>query len=137
MAAQRGADLLLKLDQTGTGTFITVAGLRTRTLALNAATVDVTNADSNGLWRELLAGAGIRNARITGAGLFTSSVTDALMRDTFLSGTIRAWQVIIPAFGTIQGNFQISALDLAGQYNAEMTFDVTLESAGILTYTSM
>ena len=137
MAAQRGADLLLKLDQTGTGTFITVAGLRTRTLALNAATVDVTNADSNGLWRELLAGAGIRNARITGTGLFTSSVTDALMRDTFLSGTIRAWQVIIPAFGTIQGNFQISALDLAGQYNAEMTFDVTLESAGILTYTSM
>ena len=137
MAAQRGADLLLKLDQTGTGTFITVAGLRTRTLALNAATVDVTNADSNGLWRELLAGAGIRNARITGTGLFTSSVTDALMRDTFLSGTIRAWQVIIPAFGTIQGNFQISALDLAGQYNAEMTFDITLESAGALTYASM
>ena len=137
MAAQRGADLLLKVDQTGTGTFITVAGLRTRTLALNAATVDVTNADSNGLWRELLAGAGVRNARITGAGLFTSSTSDALMRDTFLSGTIRAWQVIIPAFGTIQGNFQISALDLAGQYNAEMTFDVTLESAGMLTFTSL
>ena len=127
----------LKVDQTGTGTFITVAGLRTRTLALNAATVDVTNAGSVGMWRELLAGAGVRNARITGTGLFTSSTTDALMRDTFLTGTIRTWQVIIPTFGTIQGNFQISALDLVGQYNAEMTFDVTLESAGPLTYTSM
>jgi len=137
MAAQRGADLLLKVDQTGTGTFITVAGLRTRTLALNAATVDVSNADSSGLWRELLAGAGVRNARITGAGLFTSSTTDALIRDTFLAGTIRAWQVIIPTFGTIQGNFQISSLDLAGQYNAEMTFDITLESAGALTYSPM
>jgi len=137
MAAQRGADLLLKIDQTGTGSFITVAGLRTRTLALNAATVDVTNADSVGLWRELLAGAGIRNARITGAGLFTSSASDALIRDTFLSGAIRAWQVIIPTFGTIAGNFQISALNLAGQYNAEMTFDITLESAGALTYTPM
>jgi len=137
MAAQRGADLLLKVDQTGTGGFITVAGLRTRSLALNTATVDVTSADSAGLWRELLAGAGIRNARITGTGLFTSSVTDALIRDTFLTGAIRAWQVIVPAFGTIQGSFQISALDLAGQYNSEVTFNITLESAGVLSYTPM
>ena len=137
MAAQKGRDLLLKVDQTGTGTFITVAGLRTRTLAFNAATVDVTNADSVGLWRELLAGAGVRNARISGTGIFTSSVTDALVRDTLLAGTIRSWQVIIPAFGTIQGLFQIGALTFAGQYNAEMTFDITLESAGALTFTSI
>jgi len=137
MSAQRGADLLLKVDQSGTGSFITVAGLRTRTLVFNAATVDVTNADSAGLWRELLAGAGIRNARITGNGLFTSSQTDALIRDTFLAGTIRTWQVIIPTFGTIQGKFQIGALTIAGQYNGEMTFDITLESAGSLTYTSL
>jgi len=134
MAAQRGSDLLLKVDQTGTGTFVTVAGLRTRTLAFNAATVDITNAGSAGLWRELLAGAGVRNARITGSGIFTSSVTDALVRDMFLTGTIRTWQVIIPAFGAVQGLFQISALDWAGQYNAEVTFNLTLESAGALTF---
>jgi len=134
MAAQKGRDLLLKLDQSGTGTFITMAGLRTRTLAFNAATVDTTNADSAGPWRELLAGAGVRNARITGNGIFTSSAADAVVRDMFLTGTIRTWQVIIPAFGTVQGPFQISALDYAGQYNAEVTFDLTLESAGPLTF---
>ena len=134
MAAQRGTDLLLKLDQSGSGTFVTVAGLRTRSLAFNTATVDTTSADSAGLWRELLAGAGVRNARITGNGMFTSSATDALVRDTFLNGTIRAWQIVIPSFGTVQGLFQISALTYAGQYNAEVTFDITLESAGALTF---
>ena len=32
MAAQKGKDLLLKVDQDGSGDFLTVAGLRTRTL---------------------------------------------------------------------------------------------------------
>ena len=36
MAAQSGKDMLVKLDQTGSGSFLTVAGLRTRSLALNA-----------------------------------------------------------------------------------------------------
>jgi len=134
MAAQKGRDLLLKVDQTGAGAFITVAGLRTRTLAFNTATVDTTSADSVGPWRELLAGAGVKNARITGNGIFTSNVSDQLVRDAFLNGTIRTWQVIIPAFGTVQGPFQIGALDYAGQYNAEVTFDITLESAGPLTF---
>ena len=137
MAAQRGSDLLLKIDQTGAGVFVTVAGLRTRTLAFNTATVDTTNSDSVGLWRELLAGAGVRNARITGNGIFTSSATDALVRDTFLNGVIRTWQIVIPGFGTVQGLFQIGALTYAGQYNAEVTFDITMESAGALTFTSM
>jgi TP901-1 family phage major tail protein len=134
MAAQKGRDLLVKIDTTGTGTYTTVAGLRTRTLAFNAATVDMTNSESTGLWRELLAGAGVRNARITGNGIFKSSATDALVRDTFFTGTIRNWQVIVPTLGTITGPFQISSLDYAGQYNGEVTFDMTLESAGELTF---
>jgi TP901-1 family phage major tail protein len=42
MTAQKGKDLLLKLDSDGAGSFSTVAGLRARTLAFDAATVDVT-----------------------------------------------------------------------------------------------
>ena len=40
MAAQSGKDMLLKLDQTGSGSFLTVAGLRTRSLSFNAAAID-------------------------------------------------------------------------------------------------
>ena len=63
MAAQKGKDLLLKIDD-GTGTFVTVAGMRTQRLALNADAVDSTSAESAGGWRELLAGAGVRRATI-------------------------------------------------------------------------
>ncbi len=46
MAAQKGRDLLLKVDTTGAGVFSAVAGLRARKLAFSAGTVDVTDADS-------------------------------------------------------------------------------------------
>lgn len=54
MTAQKGKDLLLKVDTDGAGSFATVAGLRARTLAFNAASVDVTDQESAGRWRELL-----------------------------------------------------------------------------------
>jgi TP901-1 family phage major tail protein len=63
MTAQKGKDLLLKVDTNGAGSFVTVAGLRARTLAFNAATVDITDTESAGRWRELLDGAGVKTAR--------------------------------------------------------------------------
>ncbi|MCJ8517303.1 phage tail tube protein [Pseudorhizobium tarimense] len=53
MVAQKGKALLLKI---GNGpSYVTVAGLRSRRLAFNAETVDVTDAESAERWRELLA----------------------------------------------------------------------------------
>ena len=69
MTAQKGKDLLLKLDERGAGAFETVAGLRSHTLAFNAETVDVTHVESAGRWRELLQGAGAKSASIRGAGI--------------------------------------------------------------------
>ncbi|HEY5278217.1 MAG TPA: phage major tail protein, TP901-1 family, partial [Pseudolabrys sp.] len=65
MSAQKGKDLLVKISD-GAGGFTTVAGLRTRRLAFNAETVDVTNAESSNRWRELLDGAGVKRASLTG-----------------------------------------------------------------------
>ena len=56
MVAQKGKDLLLKLESDGLGAFVTVAGLRSKRIAFNSETVDITDADSAGRWRELLAG---------------------------------------------------------------------------------
>ena len=70
MAAQKGKDLLLKVDSTGAGVYTTVAGLRTKSLAINAETVDITHSESAGQWRELLAGAGAKSARVSGSGVF-------------------------------------------------------------------
>ena len=65
MSAQRGKDILLKIEG-APGVFTTVAGLRARTISLNAKTVDATDGDSAGRWRELLAGAGVKSAAVSG-----------------------------------------------------------------------
>ncbi|TBW40988.1 phage major tail protein, TP901-1 family [Siculibacillus lacustris] len=136
MAIQRGKDLLLKLDDTGAGSFVTVAGLRARRLAFSSDTVDVTTADSPDRWRELLAGAGVRRAHVSGAGVFRDAASDASVRGTFFAGAARDWQVVLPDFGTVQGPFQITALEFAGDHDGEMTFELTLESAGALVFTA-
>jgi len=135
MSAQKGKDLLLKVDSDGGGNFITVAGLRARTLAFNAATVDITNTESAGEWRELLAGAGIKTARISGNGVFKDAQSDETVRGYFFDGVQRYWQVIVPDFGTVEGPFQVTTLEYAGQHDGEMTFDLALESAGQLSFT--
>lgn len=132
MVAQKGKDLLLKVeDDAG---FVTVAGLRSKRLAFNAQTVDVTDAESAGRWRELLGGAGVQRAALSGAGLFKDQASDARVRSAFFSGTILTWQVVIPDFGTVSGPFQVTALEYAGSHDGEVTFELALESAGALTF---
>ena len=132
MVAQKGKDLLLKVHDGGG--YATVAGLRSKKLAFNAETVDVTDAESAGRWRELLGGAGVQRASLSGSGLFKDQTSDALARAAFFDGTILAWQVVIPDFGTVTGPFQITALEYAGAHDGELTFDLALESAGPLAF---
>jgi TP901-1 family phage major tail protein len=136
MAAQKGKDLLLKIDD-GAGGFTTMAGLRTRQLALNAESVDVTNAESAGRWRELLAGAGVRRAGITGSGVFKDEASDARLRQVFFDGEIRSYQVVVPDFGRIEGPFQITGLEYRGDHAGEVTFEMSFESAGQLTFAAL
>lgn len=133
MAAQKGKDLLLKAGN-GSGGFTTVAGLRARQIAFNAETVDVTHSESAGRWRELLAGAGMRRASLSGAGVFRDEGSDALVRQIFFDGAVRDWEVVIPDFGTVTGAFQITGLEYRGDHAGEVTFDLSLESAGQLTF---
>jgi TP901-1 family phage major tail protein len=135
MVAQKGKDLLLKIDE-GAG-FVTVAGLRARRLAFNAQSVDVTDAESAGGWRELLAGAGVRRASLTGAGLFKDQASDGLVRASFFSGSILNWQVVIPDFGTVTAPFQVTALEYAGNHDGELTFELALESAGAVSFAAL
>jgi TP901-1 family phage major tail protein len=134
MAAQAGRDLLLKCDADGAGSFVAMAGLRARRIALNAASVDITDADSAGRWRELLAGAGTRSAAVSGGGIFRDQAADETVRGIFFDGLIRDWQVAIPGFGTITGPFQVVTLDYAGTHDGEVIYEIALESAGQLAF---
>jgi TP901-1 family phage major tail protein len=96
--------------------------------------VDVTHAESANRWRELLDGAGVRRAAVSGRGLFKDASSDALMRQTFFDGGIASYQIVIPSFGTVQGPFQITSLEFAGEHDGEVTYEMALESAGELTF---
>ncbi len=135
MAAQKGKDLLLKLYNGSA--FVTVAGLRSRQIAFNTEPVDVTHAESAGRWRELLAGAGVKRAAVAGSGVFKDAASDALIRQSFFDGEIRQGQMVVPDFGTLTGPFQITSLEIAGEHDREVTFDITLESAGEITFAAL
>jgi TP901-1 family phage major tail protein len=135
MGAQKGKDLLVKMHDGSS--YVTVAGLRSRKIAFNAELVDITHAESVDRWRELLAGAGVKRASISGRGLFKDAASDALVRQAFFDGAVNPCQMIVPDFGTIQGAFQISGLEFSGEHNGEVTFDISLESAGALTFTAL
>ena len=135
MTAQRGKDLLLKVDADGTGTYTTVAGVRSRKIAFNTTSVDITSSESAGQWRELLAGGGGRTAAVSGSGIFKNAASDAIVRTHVFAGTVAMWQIVIPAFGVVQGPFQVHSFDLTGKHDGEIAFDIALESAGEITFT--
>ncbi|MDX1779804.1 MAG: phage major tail protein, TP901-1 family [Thalassovita sp.] len=136
MAAQNGKDLLIKVDLTGDGQFETMAGLRATRVSFNAESVDVTSLESAGGWRELLAGAGVKSAAISGAGVFKDAASDERARQIFFDGEMPDFQVIIPDFGTVEGPFQMSAIEYAGSHNGEATYEMSMASAGELTFTA-
>jgi TP901-1 family phage major tail protein len=135
MVAQKGKDLLLKIDNGGT--YATVAGLRSKRLAFNAETVDGTDSESAGRWRELLGGTGVQRASVSGSGIFKDQASDALVRSAFFAASILNWQIVVPDFGAVTGAFQVTALEYSGQYNGEVLFEIALESAGALTFAAL
>ena len=137
MAVQNGKDLLLKVDLSDDGQFETVAGLRATRISFNAETVDVTSLESTGGWRELLGGAGVKSASISGNGVFRDAATDARARQIFFDGETPDFQVVIPDFGVVEGRFQITSLEYSGNHNGEATYSLSLASAGALEFVAL
>ncbi len=136
MTAQKGKDLLLKIDTDGLGSFATVAGLRSRRIAFNAESVDVTDADSAGRWRELLEGAGVKRAGVAGSGIFK----DASRRRDRAPGVLRRHHPRLAGdragLRHARRAFQVTALEYSGEHDGEVAYELALESAGALGFTA-
>ena len=143
MAAQKGLDVLMKFDISGTKT--TIGGLRSTSITLNDESVDITNKDSLGT-RTLLAGAGVNSLSVSGSGVFTDAASEVAVRTAFAAqqnttdgssaqtAAFESFQFIMPNLGTYTGNFQITSLEYAGEYNGEATYSMSFESAGYITF---
>lgn len=137
MAAQSGADFLLSIgDGQPTEVFTVVGGFRSNSFNINNETIDITNKDSAGM-RELLPGQGIQSFSASGSGVFVDDPQFALAHTAVQSKTADNWQVTIPDFGTYTGPFMITSLEFGGEHNGEMTYSISLESAGALTFATI
>jgi len=135
MAAQKGKEILIKVDSDGAGTFVTIGGMRTKSISLNKETVDVTDSDSTNQWRELLSGAGVKHAAISGSGVFKDSASEGLILTYWRTDVVRDFQFVVPGLGTFEGAFDIPSIEYSGEYNGEAQFSMKFESAGELAFT--
>jgi len=130
MAAERGSAFLLKI---GTGVnptaYATVAGLKTTQLAINGDAIAITNKGSGG-WRELLSGAGIRSVSVSATGIFTGSAAEGQLRSLALNGVVAPYQLSFESGEAMTGQFLVTRLEYAGDFNGERNYSVALESSG-------
>jgi TP901-1 family phage major tail protein len=130
MAAERGSAFLLKIGDAGNPpNYSTVAGLKTTQLTVNGNAVEITNKGSGG-WRELLSGAGVRSVSVAASGIFTGSDAEIQVRSLALSGAIAAYQLTFESGEQMQGQFLVTRLEYAGDFNGERNYTLALESSG-------
>jgi len=133
MSAQHGKDLLMKI-LTG-GSYTLVGGFRSNGITINDQSIDVTT-KSSGDFRELMEGGSFRSISISGSGVFVSDAAFGDVHGHVLAGTHPDCELVIPGFGTYQGKFQITSLAMTGEHNGEVTYSLSLESAGSVTFTA-
>ena len=74
---------------------------------------------------------------ISGSGIFTDAASETTLRGTMNASSFTNFQLIIPDFGTYTGAFMVSSLEYAGEYNGEVTYSVSLESSGAITFATV
>ena len=137
MAAQKGRDLLLRADTPAVpGTFETIGGMRSKSLTINEETVDTSDSDSANQWRELLEGGGIKSMSVSGSGVFKDSAAEQQVLTWKMAGTHPDMEIVVPDLGTFAGSFAIPTLEYSGEYNGEVQFSMSFESAGEITFTA-
>ena len=66
--------------------------------------------------------------------MFKDESTDERVREIFFDGETPDFQVIVPDFGTIEGPFLVSSIEYSGAHNGEATYEMSLTSAGEITF---
>lgn len=132
MPAQPGANFLL-YDGTGTGT-VAIAAQKVTSFTLNGQAVDVTNKDSAGMWRELLASAGVVSLDIAAEGVLGAGTLHQALRSRVINRSNDPYTVKFDGGDSFAGAFRLTQLEEGGAHDGEQTYKMALQSAGTITY---
>jgi len=138
MAKQLGRALLVKIDD-GAGTKNNLCGLNSKSLTLNNSSIDVTTPDcttpEGALYTETLAG--LKNVSVSGDGFFEDSTAEARMNTVAMANDNSTdFEIVVPHFGTYAGTFRIASLEFGGETEGGVTYSISLESTGAVTFTA-
>ena len=137
-----GSPAIVDIDLDGTADFVDVfnvlGGLRSKDLGGNAELIDVTNHDSD-QHRAILSGAGIKSWSVSGSGISQDRDTSIdYILSQFESQALTDFRFIINESGDYyQGSFKITTFNVTGDYNAEASWSISLESSGCVTKTTV
>jgi len=134
MAAQKGRALLMKIGNAASPeVFTTIGGMRSTSITLNDEAVDITNKDTTNDARSLLAAAGIKSMSVSGNGVFTDSASETTLYGKWHAAANANYQFLVPNLVTFTGAFMLETLEYAGEYNGEVTYSFSFQSAGDIT----
>jgi len=140
MAKQLGRALLVKIgDGEASEVFSNLCGLNSKSLTINNSSIDVTTPDctapEGALWTETLAG--LKNVSVSGDGFFEDSTAEARMNTVAMAAdNVANFQVVVPDFGTYAGAFRLTNVEYGGETEGGVTYSLSLESTGVVTFTA-
>lgn len=129
MAAQVGRDIELTWgsDSPPEG----IAGVKEKSLTLSGEPIDITSDDDNG-WRALLTVPGQKQVELKVSGVTKDR---ALLADWFAGNLTQAVVLTYQDGAAMTGNFYLSEYSDKGNFKDAVSFDATLMSTGVVSYT--
>ncbi len=136
MAAKKGRLLKVQRDSTGVGGWVDIGHMRSKSYTVANETVDISN-ETDGVWRQLLEGAGNQSVSVSGSGVWTKGTHEVAMRLAAFNNTHEILRIIDDHGDYITGSFAISSFGNSAEHNAEQAYEISLESAGDVVLTTV
>lgn len=139
MAAQKGVTLKIKKGDGGdpTETFTALAGMRSKTVNQNAAQIDITTDDdinaAGASFRTHMPG--INEFSVSGSGVAKDKASFNEMQADYLAGTVANYEIELTNYGAWGGAMFIQNLNVTGEIEGAVTFDITIMNNGPVDYT--
>ncbi len=134
MTAQKGSLFLLKIGNGEVSeVFTTIAGMQRTEFTLQNQVLDSTNVQSSG-WRTLIGNCGIKSLSISGSGIFMDTTSEETFRSYAFLNAVKNYELSFGNGDKISGPFLIRAYQREGEVDGEELYNISLESAGIITY---
>lgn len=137
MAAQKGATLKIKKGDGGDPeTFTAIAAIKSKTVNQNATQIDITTDDDVNVDGVSFSTSipGIVAFSVAGSGIVKSKADFNGLQADFLAGTVANYEIELTNFGAWSGALYIQALNLTGEVDGAVTFDMTIANNGPVDY---